>query len=107
MKRRSIRDVIKCLMGRRSRYVLKGMSMLPTLEPQVSVFVDTRKEPKVGDIVVFIHPSQSDMILIKRLSKISDQGLWLIGDNPMHSTDSRDFGWIATDLLIGVVCSFW
>ena len=107
MKRRSIRDVIRYLFGRRSRYVLSGKSMLPTLKPETYVFVCEQTNPQEGDIIVAYHPHKPQLLLIKRLESISAKGLWIIGDNPQYSTDSRSFGWVPEELFIGVVCSYW
>ena len=106
MKRRSVRDVFFYLLGRRARFLVSGKSMLPTLQPEVSVFVDTQNRGEVGDVVVLRHPHQG-LILIKRLHKRSEHGVWVLGDNPAESTDSRHFGWVQEERVLGKVRSFW
>ena len=41
--------------------------------------------------------------MIKRLSGYEGEAMVLLGDNPRSSTDSRQFGLIPQDLLIGTV----
>lgn len=41
--------------------------------------------------------------MVKRIAKISERGVWLIGDNRERSTDSRDFGWVTANQLLGRV----
>jgi len=53
--------------------------------------------------VVAWHPTASGRRLIKRLIRIDASGLWLEGDNPDASTDSRQLGPLPVNLLIGVV----
>ena len=54
-------------------------------------------------MVVTWHPQRSELRLIKRLSRLDSIGLWLLGDNPTESTDSRQLGAVPTNLLIGEV----
>ena len=54
-------------------------------------------------MVVTWHPQRSKMRLIKRLKSVEETGLWLLGDNPAESTDSRQLGAVPTNLLIGEV----
>lgn len=44
-----------------------------------------------GDAVVFNHQGLEK---IKRIAKIQSDKVWVLGDNPNASTDSRLFGWI-------------
>ena len=54
-------------------------------------------------MVVTWHPQRSKLRLIKRLKSVEGTGLWLLGDNPGESTDSRQLGAVPTSLLIGEV----
>jgi type IV secretory pathway protease TraF len=60
------------------------------------------KPAKVGDIVGFQLPGEK-LPFIKRVIKIENGNLWVEGDNKEHSADSRVFGWITPDKVIGVV----
>ena len=80
--------------------------MQPTLEPGDRVLVrrlGRKHVPSLGSVVVTWHPQRSKLRLIKRLSRVDSTGLWLLGDNPTESTDSRQLGAVPTKLLIGEV----
>ena len=80
--------------------------MQPTLEPGERVLVKRlgrKPAPSLGSLVVTWHPQRMELRLIKRLSRVDRTGLWLLGDNPAESTDSRQLGAVPTNLLIGEV----
>ena len=80
--------------------------MQPTLEPGDRVLVrrlGSTPTPRLGSVLVTWHPQRPELRLIKRLNRFEDAGLWLLGDNPAESTDSRQLGRIPTSLLIGEV----
>lgn len=80
--------------------------MQPTLEPGDRVLVrrlGRKPAPSLGTVVVTWHPQRSKLRLIKRLKSVDETGLWLLGDNPAESTDSRQLGAVPTNLLIGEV----
>ncbi len=85
--------------------------MLPTLRPGDQVFVDCRAydraSPKVGDLVVAWDPREKGRGLVKRVSNTFGSGkkFSLLGDNPDESTDSRHFGAIGLDQILGKVTS--
>ncbi len=86
--------------------------MLPTLVPGDEIFADPRAyrscPPQSGDIVTLYHPRQPELKIIKRVDRVEpDRGCFVLGDNPAASNDSRDFGWVPYDRLLGkVVCRF-
>ena len=83
--------------------------MQPTLEPGDRVLVrrlgrkGQKHAPNLESVVVTWHPQRSTLRLIKRLNKLDTKGLWLLGDNPADSTDSRQLGPVPANLLIGEV----
>ena len=80
--------------------------MQPTLEPGDRVLVrrlNGTRTPRVGSVLVTWHPQRKKLRLIKRLNRFDPTGLWLLGDNPAESTDSRQLGAVPTNLLIGEV----
>lgn len=75
--------------------------MLPTLKPGQDVLVLCRFfELKVGDIVA-VKVNSTEMI--KRIQKVLDREYFVVGDNQKESTDSRNFGWIKKEEIIGKV----
>lgn len=79
-------------------YRISGLSMAPTLLPNELIVIDTRqRNPEIGDLVVILSDNMPHA-LIKRVSAMpkyyeTDQNkLWLLGDNPEKSTDSRTLG---------------
>lgn len=53
-----------------------------------------------NDVVMVWH---NGIEKIKRIQEIKDGKVYVVGDNPANSTDSRSFGWIDTNLLRGRV----
>ncbi|MCB4398495.1 nickel-type superoxide dismutase maturation protease [Synechococcus sp. MU1625] len=85
---------------------IEGRSMQPTLEPGDRVLVrrlNSNSTLRLGSVLVTWHPQRTNLRLIKRLNRLDSTGLWLLGDNPAESTDSRQLGPVATSLLIGEV----
>lgn len=80
--------------------------MLPTLSPGQGIlsfnWAYVFSKPKIGDLVVVKHDGKE---IIKRMTKIPDRGkmIMLAGDNPKQSTDSRHFGPISMDWVVGKV----
>lgn len=77
-----------------------GESMLPTYRLGQVVVIRRVADVNVGDVVMFRH---NDLEKIKRVARAEPGRLYLLGDNPQASTDSRNFGWVGTENLIGKV----
>ena len=60
-------------------------------------------ELEVGDIVVASHPKIKSKLIIKRIYQIHQNKFDLRGDNSLSSTDSREWGLIELDLIVGKV----
>lgn len=58
------------------------------------------RKPRVGDVVIAKH---HNIELIKRVDKIDGDQIYLLGDNPEESTDSRHYGWLPLSAVKGVV----
>ena len=58
---------------------------------------------EIGDIVVASHPKTKNKLIIKRIHRIYQNKFDLRGDNYFSSTDTRQFGLIELDLIIGKV----
>lgn len=84
---------------------VKGISMQPTLyDGQFLILNTLDKDIKIGDIVV-IEPlvCAGGTYIIKRVTDIEDNKVFVEGDNKDHSLDSRTFGWINKDSIMGVI----
>jgi len=70
--------------------------------------INQTQPPQIGDLVVAQHPRDKNLQLIKRVSSISEEGrFFLIGDNLEESTDSRNFGSVGLEKIVGrVTCRF-
>ena len=80
--------------------------MSPTLKSGDAVLIDPNAKARISDIVLANHPYKSSVKILKRVVEIGPDGnLALIGDNAAESTDSRTFGAVSIECLIGkVVC---
>lgn len=78
-----------------------GESMLPGLYPG-SLVVGRRwlRRPRVGQVVIVMHDGKEK---IKRVSRIDGSKLFVTGDNPAVSTDSRHFGWLSRHQIIAIL----
>ncbi len=60
------------------------------------------RKPKIGDIIV-LHRKKDKRYIIKRIVKIHNDQYFVEGENKKESTDSRQFGSIGKDNIIGKV----
>lgn len=87
--------------------IVNGQSMYPTLEDrQLCVMLDTHRIND-GDIVV-LNVKNTDLptnYIIKRFceSKSTADFVWVEGDNKANSLDSRSFGLLESERIIGKV----
>lgn len=79
---------------------VEGLSMTPAYTHGKIVLGTRLRKPKVGDVVIAKHHSVE---IIKRISHLQDGKVYLIGDNPDESTDSRQFGWLPINAVRAVV----
>ena len=89
------------------RYVVEGESMAPSLSPSERVFVNRAaywfSKPKAGDLVVLRDPREPERLLIKRIDEAHGNSFEVAGDNTAASTDSRTFGPVLRNLIVGKV----
>jgi hypothetical protein len=94
------------------RVVVRDESMLPTLRPGDRLRVDRRayrdRLPDQGELVVIVDPEADGRWLVKRVGLIEPAGpgravarLVMVSDNPGAARDSRTFGAVGTDRLVG------
>jgi nickel-type superoxide dismutase maturation protease len=82
--------------------------MLPTLAPGDPILVDLgayrRAPPRPGEVVLARHPYRTDLRMVKRVVSLAADGRCaLAGDNPEESTDSRAFGLLPEERVLGRV----
>ena len=80
---------------------IAGDSMAPTLQEGEWWLAWRTPTVAPGDLVVFAHPSARGVLAVKRVVALRPAGLWVEGDNPNRSTDSRHFGALAVDRVLG------
>jgi nickel-type superoxide dismutase maturation protease len=78
-------------------------SMYPTLKVGDQIVVHYGAPVKAGDVAMLKHPLQQDLLIVKRLVERRDGGWWVLGDNEFSEIDSRLFGVVPEELLIGRV----
>ena len=99
-------EFIAWIFRRRERFNVRGLSMQPFLQPHQDVLLKPVQELshiEVGDIIVAHDPRDHTRLLIKQVSRVTDTGVEILGTNPDHSTDSRQFGLIPLDMIKGKV----
>lgn len=74
--------------------------MKPTLKEGQEVLTFNWGRPKVGDVVVVKHAGKG---MIKRIQKADDRCIFVTGDNPKESKDSRHFGPVDKSQILGKV----
>ena len=81
--------------------------MRPTLEPGDWLLVNPDAyadvPPAPGDLVLVPDPRAPSRLLVKRVAEVHDEAaqLFVAGDAPDDSTDSRAFGSVETSLVEG------
>jgi nickel-type superoxide dismutase maturation protease len=90
-----------------ARYEVEGESMLPDVTPGERVLVHTaaykKRDPAPGDLVVLHDPRERTRLLIKRIEAREGDRWKVTGANPRASTDSRTFGPVAQEQIVGRV----
>ncbi len=65
--------------------------MSPTLKEGQVVLFSHARDYKTGDVVMVYYHGRE---ILKRIKEYRDGSVYLVGDNPDKSTDSREYGWI-------------
>ena len=91
-----------------TRFKIEDRSMEPEFKSGDYVLVNRLSyifgNPRKGDIIVLKHPKEKNKFLIKRISLVtSSDEYFVVGDNKSFSQDSRHFGPIKKELIVGKV----
>ncbi len=78
---------------------VSGRSMFPALQPG-NIIIALRKSYKVGSIVI---ANINNREVIKRVTLIKKEYVYLQGDNASESTDSRHYGPVHKSVILGTV----
>ncbi len=95
------------------RVVVEGGSMEPTLYAGERLLIRGKllggaSRIVRGDIAVVPDPREPSRLLVKRVGSVVADRLYLVGDNPEASTDSRVFGAVERDAILGrVISRYW
>lgn len=94
------------------RFEVRGDSMLPAFAHGDFLVVDRaafrRQPPAPGEAVVARDPRSPGRMLLKRVARADEGMFYLLGDNPAFSTDSRHFGPLPADAILGrVAWRYW
>jgi len=88
-----------------ARFKIQDKSMEPTLKAGDFILVNKLayilRKPSKGDIIVLKHPKDKNKFLVKRIIDASSSKYFVAGDNKKYSTDSRHFGAIDKNLIVG------
>lgn len=83
--------------------VVSGASMVPAYYDGDRLLVRYGARVRVGDAVIARDPRLPGRILVKRAVRREDGGWWLLADNPYAPGDSRQFGAVPDELVLGRV----
>jgi nickel-type superoxide dismutase maturation protease len=87
-----------------TKFRITGHSMEPTIKSKQMVLASGLfylfKKPRIGDIVAF---REKDKVFIKRIQRVVRDKYFLTGDNREDSLDSRKFGFISQEQILGKI----
>jgi len=84
------------------RFRVEDTSMRPVVQPGDRLLVGRWLRPRCGSLVVVRDPEYPSTFLLKRVARVQPNGDLLVqGDNPNVSRDSRHFGPVTRQLVIG------
>ena len=100
----SWREWVALAIRRRRLCRVNGDSMRPALAHGDRVLYQPTRGCRVGDVVLAAHPFVAGQTIIKRVEAFDDEGRVLLrGDDPLASSDSRGFGSVSPDAILGRV----
>lgn len=90
------------------RVKISGNSMLPKFKDgrillfQGAPTAGSDPQKLAGKIVLVVRDSYPGIFFIKRVTRVSDEGIWVEGDNLEASTDSRTWGFLQAHEIVAV-----
>ncbi|MCL2184749.1 MAG: signal peptidase I [Treponema sp.] len=72
--------------------------------PLKQVYLIRWAQPKEGEVVVFYTPEGE--LAVKRCIELTDKNFYAVGDNNIASYDSRSYGSVSVDNIIGKVLGY-
>lgn len=110
LRQSNLFDLLLWLARLRRRVRVTGASMSPLLRPGDEVLFAPRayrrRAPRAGEIVIVRHPEREGVKMVKRVTAVLPHDHYQIrGDNPAASTDSRTFGPVPREQILGQVIS--
>lgn len=91
-----------------SAVAVDGDSMAPTLQPGDLLLVARTARILPGDLIMARRPDRPGLLLVKRVLGRERGGWWIEGDNPAGSDDSRLFGPLPGECVLGrVLFRYW
>jgi nickel-type superoxide dismutase maturation protease len=79
-----------------------GPSMQPAVQHGERWLV-TAGKGRPGQIVLFREPDRPELRSVKRIVRVLPDGVWVAGDNPAASRDSRHYGVVPFDHVVGIL----
>ena len=87
---------------------VSGASMVPAYYDGDRILVRYGGAVGPGEAVLARDPREPERILLKRIARREDGGWWLLADNPYAPGDSRQFGAVPDELVLGrVAAKLW
>ena len=77
-----------------------GQSMLPAYRPGTLVLGVRWLRPQLGRVVIAERDGRE---IIKRVTDMKAGRVFVLGDNPARSTDSREYGWLELRMIKSVI----
>lgn len=84
-----------------TRIRIVGPSMEPALVNGDWWVVRRGADVRPGDVALLVHPQRPDALVVKRIARREGAGWWVLGDNAEASEDSRQFGVVPADHVVG------
>ncbi|MFH0803645.1 MAG: signal peptidase I, partial [Candidatus Tagabacteria bacterium] len=96
-------------------FIVQGSSMVPSFESGDYLIIDEIsyqfRQPEKGEVIVFRYPQNPSQFFIKRVAGLPGETInntnltsdeyYVLGDNTFASSDSRYWGPVKKDLIIG------